>query len=102
MKQIENFKSFTEKNSDEQNLLRESFLFSSELLNEKSNLAYKTIAIALQLKVNAIKNSIRSQTDVSRKIDLLAQQNSYVASLTLLDIATSTNDRSLLGKSRKK
>lgn len=98
---MQSFKSFSKNNSDDENLPSEVFAFADELLTEKNTL-YRASALMLQTKVNAIKNSIYATKEIERKLDLLAQQNVYVASLTLLDIATSTSDRSLIQRSRKK
>ena len=98
---MQTFKSFSKNNSDDEFLSSEVFAYADDLLTEK-NIAYRASALMLQVKVNSIKNSIYATKEIERKIDLLAQQNVYVASLTLLDIATSTNDRSLIQRSRRK
>ena len=100
---MQNFKSFSKNNSDDEFLPSEVFAYADadDLLTEK-NIAYRATALLLQTKVNAIKNSIYGTKEIERKIDLLAQQNVYVAPLTLLDIATSTSDRSLIQRSRRK
>ena len=98
---MQTFKSFSKNNSDDEFLPSEVFAYADDLLTEK-NIAYRASALMLQVKVNSIKNSIYATKEIERKIDLLAQQNVYVASLTLLDIATSTNDRSLIQRSRRK
>ena len=99
--QVKSFKSFHNNNSDGEFLPSGVFAYADDLLTEK-NIAYRATALLLQTKVNAIKNSIYGTKEIERKIDLLAQQNVYVASLTLLDIATSTSDRSLIQRSRRK
>ena len=98
---MQTFKSFSKNNSDDEFLPSEVFAYADDLLTEK-NIAYRASALMLQVKVNSIKNSIYATKEIERKIDLLAQQNVYVASLTLLDIATSTSDRSLIQRSRRK
>ena len=98
---MQTFKSFSKNNSDDEFLPSEVFAYADDVLTEK-NIAYRASALMLQVKVNSIKNSIYATKEIERKIDLLAQQNVYVASLTLLDIATSTNDRSLIQRSRRK
>ena len=98
---MQTFKSFSKNNSDDEFLPSEVFAYADDVLTEK-NIAYRASALMLQVKVNSIKNSIYATKEIERKIDLLAQQNVYVASLTLLDIATSKSDRSLLQKSRRK
>ena len=54
---MQNFKSFSSKNSADENLPSEVFAYADDLLTEK-NIAYKTTALMLQTKVNAIKNTI--------------------------------------------
>ncbi len=58
----------------------------------------KTTALVIKRKVIQKGKAVRSTTDLAAKIDLLSIQLSSIAALTLLSVAVSGDEKSLLSR----
>lgn len=58
-------------------------------LNEGSGVVTNTIAMKLYGDIKRLENSIRGQSNLEKKIDLMAKQNTKLAGLNAISIAVS-------------
>ena len=58
----------------------------------------KTTALVIKRKVIQKGKAVRSTTDLAQKMDLLSIQLSSIAALTLLSVAVSGDEKSILSK----
>lgn len=62
----------------------------------------RVLAYALLAQVLSRQNEIQRETDINKKLNLIADQNRYNAYLSILQIAIDSNDPQLLRKIRRR
>lgn len=65
-----------------------------------SSLSVKAIALFLIAKVRSKQNSVKSESDMATKLDLLAEQATFAAGLSTLSLVFDLKDKSILRKIR--
>lgn len=92
---MKNFKSFVVEKNDS---FDEDMVEAKKARLNKMELIVKGLALKGAAKVSKLDDEIQSSSDPLEAIKLLSSQNRVVASIALLSVASSGNNRSILSK----
>ena len=100
-----NFKDYKETSEIQKMLVEIEENFDGENLDILSEARNRVWVMAASLflfsRINSISKKVKSEDEVNKKIDLLAEQNQNLANFINLGIATSLGDKSVYKKGKK-